>query len=163
MASAIAPVGLCYAYVAWRQGNSDDAMMVAIISGIAILIAYLFINIFSKTIATTTVKMTSIEAADSENLSFMLLYLLPLFENDISSLNWSATFPAAIIFGWVIWSGYGHHFNPVLSFLGWHYFKVSTPEGVTYILISKKAFRSCEKDLQVKQLTEYIILDTGER
>ena len=161
LGSAIAPVGLTYAYVAYLQGHLFGSVIACIISFFAIFLAWLFVKIPSNKLSSSELKIVSIETADSENLSFMLLYILPLFENDISSLNWPVTIPAATLFAWVIWSGYGYHFNPVLSFFGWHYFKASTPEGITYILISKQSFCSGKQTLRINQLTEYIVLDLG--
>ncbi|RWT04598.1 hypothetical protein [Aeromonas caviae] len=55
-----------------------------------------------------------------------------------------------------------YHFNPLLGLMGWHFYKVSTPEGVTYVLVTKKELRRAQEGLTVVQLTEYIVLDIGD-
>jgi hypothetical protein len=46
--------------------------------------------------------------------------------------------------------------------MGWHFYKVGTPEGVTYVLITRKQLRSATGTIEVGQLTEYIVIDVGE-
>lgn len=77
-------------------------------------------------------KVTSVEAADRENFAFLLLYLMPLFTSPLDAVNWESALPVIIVFGAVVATGYNYHFNPLLGFLGWHFYKVGTPEGVTY-------------------------------
>jgi hypothetical protein len=103
------------------------------------------------------------EAADRENIGFLLLYLLPLFTSSFSALNWQVWIPAIAIFAAVVGTGYSYHFNPLLGLMGWHFYKVGTKEGVTYVLITKKHLRNATTTIEVGQLTEYIVLDLGEK
>jgi hypothetical protein len=89
----------------------------------------------------------------------MLVYLLPLFTSDFNSLNWVVWIPAILIIGLLVGTGYSYHFNPILGLLGWHFYRVSTPEGVTYVLLTKKELRAARENLKVGQLTEYIVVD----
>lgn len=162
MSTSIAPIGFTYGWVAAVEGEYQTA---AIFVGVCIFLVFatlLFIRYAASKLASEKFKPTSIETADSENIAFMLLYLLPLFENGFTNLNWEMTIPAVLIFSAVIWTGYGYHFNPLLGLLGWHFYKVGTEEGVTYILISKKEIRAAHQELEVGQLTEFIVLDKGE-
>ena len=62
--------------------------------------------------------ITSVEAADRENMGFLLLYLLPLFISSFETLNWDFWIPAIITFGAVVATGYSYHFNPLLGLMG---------------------------------------------
>lgn len=104
-------------------------------------------------------KATTVEAADRENLGFLLLYILPLFTADFADFNWHILMPAIMIVGFVVATGYSYHFNPLLGLFGWHFFKIGTNEGVSYILITKKQLKNASKPIQVGQLTEYMLLD----
>lgn len=163
MVSAIAPIGFTYAFVATVDKKFIPATIVAITCVLLVLATLIFIRYARNRLSSEKFTPTSIETADSENIAFMLLYLLPLFENGFGQLNWVMTLPAIIIFGAVIWTGYGYHFNPLLGLMGWHFYKVGTAEGVTYILITKKELRSANQELEVGQLTEFIIIDKGEK
>lgn len=101
----------------------------------------------------------TVEAADRENIAFMLLYLSPLFTSQFGSINFNLVIPTIIIFGLMTATGYSYHFNPLLGLLGWHFYKVSSKEGVTYVLLTKKQLRKAGKVKRVGQLTEYILID----
>jgi hypothetical protein len=47
--------------------------------------------------------------------------------------------------------------------LGWHFYKVTTSDGVTYVLITRKQLRRAAELMQVGQLTEYILIDLGDK
>ena len=101
----------------------------------------------------------SVEAADRENIAFLLLYLLPLFTADFAGLNWQVWWPTIVIFAMFVATGYSYHFNPLLGLIGWHFYKVGTQEGVTYVLITKTQLRRAAEIIDVGQLTEYIVID----
>lgn len=162
MVTSIAPIGFTYACVAFYEEEYWTTAGILAVCAILLFCTVRFIKWARKNLSSESFKPTSIETADSENIAFMLLYLLPLFENGFNGLNWPMTIPAVIIFSAVIWTGYGYHFNPLLGLLGWHFYKVGTEEGVTYILLSKKEIRSAFKTMQVGQLTEFILIDMGE-
>ena len=159
MFTSIAPIGFTYAWSAGAEGKYLAAGIVVSIVMILLVCTVVFIRYASKQLSSERFKPISIETADSENIAFMLLYLLPLFENGFTDLNWIMTVPAMLIFSAVIWTGYGYHFNPLLGLLGWHFYKVGTDEGVTYILISRKEIRAAHREMNVCQLTEFIVLD----
>lgn len=60
---------------------------------------------------------------------------MPLFTSPLDAVNWEIALPVIIVFGAVVATGYNYHFNPLLGLLGRHFYKVGTPEGVTYVLI----------------------------
>ncbi len=160
--TAIAPVALVYAWLAFVNG--DTYLMGALIAGCVLLFAIMHGLLFysRKHPERSSFKAKSIETADHENIAFLLLYILPLFAKDFSSLNWQILVPMLIIFSVVVSTGYGYHFNPLLGLIGWHFYKVGTEEGVTYVLITKKELRSAKQCLTVGQLTEYIVIDIDE-
>src|SRR5690606_38688372 len=109
--------------------------------------------------SSTKFRATAVEAADHENTAFLLLYVMPLFTSKFDSLDWQFWVPTVVIFAVITATGYNYHFNPMLGLMGWHFYKVQSAEGVTFVLITKKHIRSAAGELQVGQLTEYILLD----
>lgn len=140
------------------------------VTGIALLVACLILVILCLTMirkARTQLEdidfqASSIEAADRENVSFLVVYILPLFTANLAELNWNVWIPIIAIFAWITATGYSYHFNPLLNLLGWHFYRVNTHEGVTYVLLTRKELRSANTKLVVGQLTEYIVLDKEE-
>ena len=157
--TAIAPVGFTYAYAAWSEGEITWMWRLIAISVILVVICLGVLWVARRDLERMEFKTQTVEAADRENMALLLLYLLPLFTADFETLNWHIWIPTLVIFALVVGTGYSYHFNPLLGLLGWHFYKVSTPEGVTYVLITKKRLHDARDRLVVGQLTEYIILD----
>ena len=160
--TSLAPIALVYAWVIYSDGQTQLALWLIglAIALVAIMVALLM---YCRThLERSKFKVTSIEAADREYITYILIYLSPLFTAQFGDLNWQVLVPTMIIFVLVISTGYGYHFNPLLGLLGWHFYKVGTEEGVAYVLITKKELRSAKQCLTVGQLTEYIVLDIEE-
>ena len=64
----------------------------------------------------------------------LVVYLLPLLRTSFSDLEPMILIAAVAVFLALALTGYNYHFNPLLRFLGWNFYKVGTPEGVTYVL-----------------------------
>jgi hypothetical protein len=158
-ASSIAPVSFTYAWVAFVQGDKRVALWAVVVGLIAVVMCIGLLRYAQKNLEALDFRTKSIEPADSENLGFMLLYLLPLFTGKISDLHWELWIPIIAVFSVIIATGFGYHFNPLLSILQWHFYRVTSQDGVTYVLITKKHIRTAAGHLSVGQLTEYILLD----
>lgn len=157
--SAIAPVGLTYAWVAYMQDQVKPAIIILGVSFAAVAICLLLLGYSRKNLEGSRFQAKEIEAADRENMGFLLLYLLPLFTSQFNTLNWQLWIPTLIIFAMITATGYNYHFNPLLGLLKWHFYKVQSNEGVTYVLITKKQLRTAANAITVGQLTEYILID----
>jgi hypothetical protein len=161
-ATALAPVGLAYAWIAWLQDAKGAAL---IIVGISLLLVVLCLSMFwkaPKAVPVSDFEASSVEPADHENIAFLLLYAMPLFTSQFNTLDWTFWIPTGIMFAAIAATGYAFHFNPLLGLLGWHFFKVQSKEGVTFVLITRKRIRDAAKKLRVGELTEYILVDVGE-
>jgi hypothetical protein len=159
--TSIAPVGFTYAWVAFSQGEHATAFWILAGCITLLIVCVNLIKYAQKTLEVTPFTVSTIEAADRENTAFLLLYLLPLFTDQFRTLNWVLWIPTLIIFAVMTATGYNYHFNPLIGLLGWHFYKVESSDGVTYVLITRKQLRSAKSVLKVGQLTEYILLDTG--
>ena len=160
--TAMAPVGFTYAWVAWFDGEKIYASLVIAASLILVFASIWMIRYAKKNLERFNFTVENVEAADRENIGFLLLYLLPLFTSSFTSLNWTILVPSLLIFAVITITGYSYHFNPLLGIMKWHFYKVGTPEGVTYILITKKELRHASNPLTVVQITEYIVIDVKE-
>jgi hypothetical protein len=66
----------------------------------------------------------------------------------------------AALFFLIVATSHSYHFNPLLGFLGYHFYEVNIEGGITYVLITKQNIADCKSITQVVQLTEYMILET---
>ena len=158
-ATSVAPVLLAFAILFGLEGNWATGIVFLVICLLLVMLCVVMIRKARSQLEDIDFQVSSIEAADRENVSFLVIYILPLFTANLSELNWSIWIPVIAIFGWITATGYSYHFNPLLNLLGWHFYRVHTSEGVTYVLLTKKELRTANTKLVVGQLTEYIVLD----
>ena len=161
--SALAPVALVYSVVAGFQGDYTLAVYAGLVCILTVGLCAAVIQVGSKHVNRFSFAAKEIEAADGENIGFMLLYLLPLFTDQVANLHFEVWLPALLVLGLLMGNGYAHHFNPLLGLVGWHFYKVTSEEGVTFILISQKRIASARGPVQVGQLTDNILFDLGGR
>lgn len=159
IASALAPIGLVYAWVAWRAGDTGLALALIVVCLLLVLVCIYLLRQAKTVLERFTFTMSSVEPADRENIAFMLLYLSPLFTAQFGELNLTLLVPTLLIFVLLTATGYNYHFNPLLGLAGWHFYKISSAEGVTYVLITRKQLRNTNAISSVGQLTEYILID----
>lgn len=160
--TALAPVLLVYAWVLFTAHQPMTALLLISLAAVLVVTMIALLRYCRANLERSKFKVTSIEAADREYVTFILLYLSPLFTAEVNDVNWNVLVPSLVIFVLVISTGFGYHFNPLLGALGWHFYKVNTDEGVTYVLITKKELRTAKQCLTVGQLTEYIVIDLPE-
>ncbi|MCF1743276.1 hypothetical protein [Paradevosia shaoguanensis] len=159
--TAISPVALVYAWVLYANCNYLVAGVLVALSAVLLLLCWLLLRAANDQLERSTFKPVSVEAADRENIAFMLLYLSPLFTSDFGSLNLSVLIPSIVIFAVMSATGYNYHFNPLLGLLGWHFYRVTSPDGVTFVLITRRQLRRAGQETIVGQLTDYILIDVG--
>jgi len=161
--TAIAPVGLVYAYALWVDDKRSLAVIVLATALALVAAALLFLAGVFRNIGKSKVKLVSAETADQENVAFLLLYVSPLFTAEVTSLNFSIVVPVVILFTIVVMSGNNYHFNPLLNIFGWHFYKVNTPDQVARVLITKRSIRNVVGDVTVVQLSDYVIMEAPTR
>jgi hypothetical protein len=158
-ATALAPIAAVYGYVFLMEQQYRSAL-IAVGLCVALVAACTWLLHHLQTKAETSeFHITSIEAADRENVAFLILYVFPLLTSDITELHWNLVVPILVVFGVVISTGFNYHFNPLLGIAGWHFYRVSTDEGVTFVLITKRRLRDINHSFRVAEVTEYIVID----
>jgi hypothetical protein len=161
--TAIAPVGLTYAWVAYNEKYYSTSCIILFICCFLVFVCDFVLRSARNKVSVSDFKASSIEAADHENTAFLLLYIMPLFTSKFGGLEWQFWIPTVVIFAVITATGYNYHFNPLIGLMRWHFYKVESTEGVTFILITKKHLRTAAETIKVGQLTEYILLDVGEK
>lgn len=161
--SSIAPIGLVYAWLAYQDSSYYWAGGIFVACTVLIAACILLFRESTRVLERFPLKLKSVEAADRENIAFMLLYLSPLFTSQFGQINMGLLIPTLSIFALLTSTGYNYHFNPLLGLVGWHFYKVESDEGVTYVLITKKQLRNTKQIDLVGQLTDYILIDLGDQ
>lgn len=160
--TALAPVAIVYGYVTYVEGY-HLVSLVLYISCMTLWLCLVYILNFSKKhLEKFDLQITSVEPVGQENTSYLLLYLSPLFFNKLETMNLHVVMPAVFIYALITSSSYSYHYNPFISIMRWHFYKVGTPEGVTYLLLTKNKISNVDRIKKVGQLTEYTLIDFSE-
>ena len=157
--TSVAPVLVVYALVAYIEGQRFPALALTL-SALFLLGLGIFLLIYLKNnLEKLPFSFDKVEVADRESIGMLVVYLLPLLRTSFSDLEPMILIAAVAVFLALALTGYNYHFNPLLRFLGWNFYKVGTPEGVTYVLITRKALISAVGNMTVGQLTAYTLVD----
>lgn len=172
VATSLAPILLTYWFI--DQVNSYNhsinffenvccnychSIILLIITGILTGLCLFLMKKTKKDLESLPINVSEIKTADNESLAFILVYLLPLANQVTDQLNIAVLIFVGVLFFVTVSTSNAYHFNPLLSFLGYHFYEVKLESGVTYILISKDNITNCKKIKYVAQLTEYMIID----
>ena len=122
-------------------------------------ICYCLLKLSKHRLEKLPVNITSIRTADNEMVGFVLVYLLPLINR--ASLNIDGIILAfvAIMFFLIVLTTNAYHFNPLVGFLGYHFYEVTIEGEITFVLLTRKNLTNCKAISSVVQLSEYMILE----
>ena len=157
--TALAPVLFVYAVVAAIECEFIAAAIVAGVGLLLVVVGILLLKFVKVHFERLTLRITSVEIADRESVGILVLYLVPLLRTSFSELEYVVLVPAVAIFLALAVTGYNFHFNPLLRAMGWNFYKVGTPEGVTYVLITRRTVRNGSVNIVVGELTSYTVID----
>jgi len=170
--TSLAPILLTYWFVSQVQVYDDSINLLEniqcnylvgfglLITTVVLALVCAFLLIRSKKeLELIPVSISEIKTADNESLAFILVYLLPLANQVSDKINVAVLIFVGILFFFTVSTSNAYHFNPLLSFLGYHFYEVKLENGVTYILLSKNNISDCKKIKTVSQLTEYMIIE----
>ena len=157
--TSISPVLFVYAIVAAFEKEYLPAGIIASVGALLVALGVILLVYVKGQLERIELSFCTVEVVDRESVGLLVLYLLPLLRTSFSDLEFLVLIPAVAIFLALGLTGYSYHFNPMLNLFKWHFYKVSTPEGVTYLLITKKHLRSAVDTIRVGQLTAYTVID----
>jgi hypothetical protein len=142
----------------WYVGSGY--LLVALILS-AICIGLVWMSASPQGLEPLPVKIKSVKTVDKEIVGFLLVYLLPLINQGQSTISLPVLVFVAVMFFFIVYNTHAYHFNPLLGFLGYHFYEVTIEGDITYVLITRQNITNCKAVSQVVQLTEYMILDVN--
>lgn len=157
--TALAPVLFVYAVVAAIEREYAPALIVAGVGFLMVSLGIFLLGFIKGNLEKITLRIERIEVADRESIGLLVVYLVPLLKTSFSELEYIVLVPAVGIFLALAFTGYSFHFNPLLKMCGWNFYKVGTPEGVTYVLITRSNLKDASGNIVVGELTSYTVID----
>lgn len=160
--TAIAPLSVSLAYVfATRDHNWLMAIWALCCCAALGIISSWIISSASTKFEQLPIVIKKAKSADKEVVGFFIAYALPLIFKGQADADIGAWLLATLMLIFVLWTTHALHVNPVLGLLGFHFYEVETQDGVTYLLISKRATNNVTSIKKVVQLSEYGILEAN--
>lgn len=160
VATSLAPVLISYAFVAFLNHKSRYLIAGLLTTTILLIAACVtVVTLARRTLQCLSFPIASIKTSDSEVLGYVIAYLLPLASAPGSGINPLLLGYVLAVFFLVVWGSHAYHVNPLLGIIGYHFYEVTTKNGVTFLLITKRDIRNTGAVQKVVQLTDYMVLD----
>lgn len=157
--TAFAPALLTYAAVSIINCDYRYAAIFLVACAALVLVCVGLLRFARSRLQPRTYRPATIETADNEVFGLLLVYLLPLIIRDLATYNWIAWVLVTFVFCLVVAAGYGYHFNPLLVFLGHHFYKVAERDGMPHVLVTKRRIYKLGETLDVARLAEYVLIE----
>lgn len=157
--TAFAPVLLTYAAVSiinceyWHATVFVAACVLLVFSCVGLL------RFAKNRLQSRNYRTATVETADNEIFGLLLIYLLPLITRDLAAYNWLAWILVTLLFCLIVATSYGYHFNPLLIFLRYHFYKVTETDGMPHVLITNRRIYKMGETLDVARLAEYVLIE----
>jgi len=160
VATSIAPVVFVYWLVGiLRTGFFTKNYFLLIILIVLLLTCKYLLSTAKNKLEVRPIAIKSIKSADHNIISFLFVYLLPIFDFVKKDDYYIWAFIIIIVFV-VIINTNTYHFNPLLSLVfGYKFYEIATKKEITFILITKRQLINTEDVKNYIQLTPYVILD----
>ena len=157
--TALAPVLFAYAAVSAMNGECWHAGLFA--GGCVVLVAACtgLLSFASTRLQGRAYRTATVETADNEVFSLLLVYALPLITRDIAAYNWHVWIVVTGLFCFVVAASQAYHFNPLLVLLRYHFYKVTEAGGIPHVLITRRRIYKTGERLEVARLTEYVLIE----
>lgn len=158
--TAFAPVLLTIAVTRWVRGDiwPGAASYVAVTLGLFILCVGV-LKAAGTMLERLSFQPSEVKTADTEIVGFVLTYLLPLVNANTDHVEWRILGFVLLLLFLVVWSTNSYHFNPLLAFLGYHFYEVTDSSRVSYVLVTRRSLKDTSAVQRVVQLSEYMLLD----
>lgn len=170
--TSLAPVLLTYWFVEQSNSYNNTKTLIEncianykvgsfyIISTIVLVAVFWLILYLSKNkLEKLPIVIDEIKSADNESISFILVYLLPLASKIENSVNIPVLIFISVLFFIIVFTSNSYHFNPLLNFIGYHFYEVKVQGGVTYVLLTRDSINNSKNIKSVSLISEYTILE----
>lgn len=161
VATSLAPVLLTIAFSCfWSGGLSFEVYGWFGGALLLVILGFLILSFGTRRLEVFSEGIVAIKNGEAEVVTFLLAYLLPLLGGTTPTIDYGITTYVALILIFVFWKSTSFCFNPVLMFLGYYIYEITSENHVTYILLTRRILRGVPKNnLKFVRLAEYVFLE----
>lgn len=158
-ATQLAPLLATYAFVLYPL-NKWSALVAGLLAVILVIACRIILHFAAKDIQEETIRIKSVETADSQVLVYVAAYLYPLLYEQITTVRISVLIFVFVTLLMVLYHSRAFGINPVLQmFFGYKFYKVVTRGDFTYIVVSRRKIVNTRTPIDGRQLSPYMYLD----
>ena len=161
--SAIVPLCLIFSIVWYIQNGTWTIPIVLVSSGIGLIVMFICSFKYGKrNLAPLQIITNDLSPCDGWLIAYVISYMLPFANIVIDDFNlWVCGIIALIMTVSIPFVNTAMP-NPLLFIKGYHFYQISTENGVSgYILISKRKLRRKQDVKNIKRIFEFLLLDVG--
>lgn len=151
------------AFISFKQSSGCWIVLVWLISGLLILLlSLIIIKCAIAYLETFSEKLTSIKTADSEAVTFLLAYCLPLVGEALPLSDTSTSLYILVVLSSILYNSNCIYFNPLIRIFGYHLYEVVKENNVSCILLTRRTLRRVPSEyIKVVRLAEYVMVEKG--
>ena len=159
--SSGAPILIAFS-ITWYFSKSTYPISLLYISISLILIAIAIFQAMIKKLAILEIQVKKVTQNDKCVIGYVISYLLPFASIVFDKYNPYIFLGIALMIFIVMLMSNTPTANPLLFFIGYHFYEVEAENGIgNYLVISKKSIRNKEELKTVIRVTEYLLIDVS--
>jgi len=161
VATSLAPVLGAFGTINYSNGKPIWQVLPWFICAVLLLIICWLLLIYAKkNIEKEKLNVNSSRNSDKEVLTFLIIYLLPLVAKDsIPDANIEVSIYVFLIIAWAVYHSNAFYFNPLLGLLGYHFYEITSSDGMPQTLITTNSIRKPSYEIEVVQLFDSTYLE----
>lgn len=157
--TALSPAALTWAIADFSKRGYQPSQMIVLAAALSLILSCMvLLRHAGKALTRISFTVQTIKAVDNEVVAYVVTYLFPLVAPaaDVSVL--SQLF-VLLVLAIVLSTSHAFTFNPILTFVGYHFYEAQASTGVTYLLLSKNDITDVRSVKEVGRLSKHLVLD----
>lgn len=158
VSTALAPVLLVYGSAIFFERRMT-AISLGIVAFLLLAICHLLLTYIRRHGSVEETEIEEVSGKDSDILSFLVAYLLPVVLAEKVEVNLLAFATFLAVMGLVLFRSDIFHVNPLMGMLGYHFYQVKSQGKVSYLLITRRKEPLVPASLRYVRLSRSLILE----
>ena len=164
--TSMAPVGLVYAVLFWFDGKPwstwsvGKTKAVICLAVVVLLVATCLGSLwfFSNKPKLRSLDIDSLRPADAPAIGFVVTYLLPVAFETSFKVEWPVLVTVFALLTFLVYVSDTYLVNPLLRLFRFHFYEITTEDGITYTLVSRWKIRNTEAPVDVRRGSDFMYL-----
>lgn len=157
----MAPILLVYGAAIFFE-NRDLALSLAAVAVLLVVVCHLLLRFIRHHGGTERVQIETVTAKDTDILSFLVAYMLPIILGEEVQANPLATATFIAIMGLVFFRSDIYHVNPLMGILGYHFYQITTSSKISYLLVTNRKDPMRPGDMTVRRVSRNLLMEAPE-